>query len=146
MRVIVFVVIALAAGCARAAEMLPGPYEAQVLRVIDGDTVEARVRVWLGLDLVTHVRLRGLNAPELHGPCAEAGRAARERLARLVGTGPVTLARVGHDKYGGRIDAVLLLADGVDAAERLGTGHLCVSPPAPPPRRPSLRSNPPAWP
>src|SRR5690348_503028 len=36
-------------------------YPAEVLRVIDGDTFAARVRVWPGLDVETKVRLRGID-------------------------------------------------------------------------------------
>ena len=35
---------------------------------IDGDTFEARVHLWPGLDLTTRVRLRGIDAPELKAP------------------------------------------------------------------------------
>ncbi|MEO5338879.1 MAG: nuclease, partial [Magnetospirillum sp. WYHS-4] len=70
------------------AETLPGPYAAEILRVIDGDTFEARIRLWLNQDLVQKVRLAGIDAPELTGPCPEAGRAARARLAELL-DGPV---------------------------------------------------------
>ena len=30
---------------------LAGPFEAQALHVLDGDTFEARVRVWIGQDI-----------------------------------------------------------------------------------------------
>ncbi|MGB6342559.1 MAG: nuclease, partial [Xanthobacteraceae bacterium] len=45
-------------------------YPAEVIRIIDGDTFEARVRVWPGLDVDTKVRLRGVDAAELHARCA----------------------------------------------------------------------------
>ena len=45
-------------------------YPIEVLRIIDGDTFEARVRVWPGLDVDTKVRLRGVDAAELHARCA----------------------------------------------------------------------------
>ena len=35
-----------------------------VVRTIDGDTFEARVHLWPGLDMTTRVRLRGIDAPE----------------------------------------------------------------------------------
>jgi endonuclease YncB( thermonuclease family) len=38
-------------------------HPAEVLRVLDGDTFEARVRLWPGLDVTTKVRLRGVDAP-----------------------------------------------------------------------------------
>jgi endonuclease YncB( thermonuclease family) len=37
-------------------------YPADTLRIIDGDTFEARVRVWPGLDVNTKVRLRNIDA------------------------------------------------------------------------------------
>ena len=57
-------------------------YPAEVVRVIDGDTFEARVRVWPGLDVNTKVRLRNIDAPELHARCAdELGKAQAARAA-----------------------------------------------------------------
>jgi endonuclease YncB( thermonuclease family) len=48
-------------------------YPAEVLRIIDGDTFEARVRVWPGLDVDTKVRLRGIvSAAMLNGGFARA--------------------------------------------------------------------------
>ena len=85
-------------------------YPADVLRVIDGDTFEARVRVWPGLDVDTHVRLRGIDAAELHARCADElakAQAARAALQTMLDQGGVTVARVGVDKYGGRVDAVV---------------------------------------
>jgi micrococcal nuclease len=85
-------------------------YPAEVLRVIDGDTFEARVRVWPGLDVDTKVRLRGIDAAELHARCADElakAQAARTALQAMLDQGGVTVARVGIDKYGGRVDAVV---------------------------------------
>jgi endonuclease YncB( thermonuclease family) len=42
-----------------------------VIRTIDGDTFEARVHLWPGLDLTTRVRLRGIDAPELKASCPQ---------------------------------------------------------------------------
>jgi endonuclease YncB( thermonuclease family) len=84
-------------------------YPAEVLRVIDGDTFEARVHVWPGLDVNTKIRLRNIDAPELHARCAdEAARAqaARTALETMLAAGPVTVSRIGIDKYGGRVDAL----------------------------------------
>ncbi len=84
-------------------------YPAEVLRVIDGDTFAARVRVWPGLDVETKVRLRGIDAAELHARCAEElsqAEAARATLQTILAEGSVTISRVGVDKYGGRVDAL----------------------------------------
>ncbi|MEO5373891.1 MAG: thermonuclease family protein [Alphaproteobacteria bacterium] len=109
------------------AEELAGPYSADIVRVIDGDTVEARIRVFLGLDLTILVRLTGVDAPELHGKCPgepDAARAARDYLASLIGSGPVFLSAIRRDKYGGRVLATLHLPSGENAAESLlAAGH-----------------------
>ena len=84
-------------------------YPAEVLRVLDGDTFAARVRVWPGLDVETKVRLRGIDAAELHARCAEEfsqAEAARAALQTILAEGDVTISRVGVDKYGGRVDAL----------------------------------------
>jgi endonuclease YncB( thermonuclease family) len=83
-------------------------YAAQVLRVIDGDTFAARVQLWQGVSVDTHVRLRDIDAAELHARCAREfakAIAARAALQTMLADGSVTISRVGTDKYGGRIDA-----------------------------------------
>ena len=61
----------LAASPAVAGERLAGPYKAQVVEVIDGDTFRARVHIWLGQDSEMLIRLDGIDTPELHGRCAQ---------------------------------------------------------------------------
>jgi micrococcal nuclease len=125
----IFIAAAFFAACSpvSAEEMLPGPYPVEIVRVIDGDTVEARIHIWLGLDQITHIRLRGIDAPELHGHCPgerEAAVAARDHLAYLLDMGPVTVTEISKDKYGGRIDARLRRPDGTDiSAIMLKAGH-----------------------
>ena len=83
-------------------------YSTEVLRVIDGDTFAARVRVWPGLNVDTHVRLRDIDAAELHARCASELRralAARAALQTMLAAGGVTIWHVGLDKYAGRVDA-----------------------------------------
>ena len=85
-------------------------YPVEVLRTIDGDTFEARVRVWPGLNVDTKVRLRGIDAAELHARCADElaqAQAARAALQTILADGGVTISRVGVDKYGGRVDATI---------------------------------------
>ena len=85
-------------------------YPARVVRVIDGDTFEARVRVRPGLEVTTRVRLRRIDAPELHARCAREylkAEAARSALQRILSAGGVTVSQVGRDKYRGRIDAAV---------------------------------------
>jgi endonuclease YncB( thermonuclease family) len=102
-------------------------YAAEVLRVIDGDTFEARLRIWPGTDVTTKVRLRGIDAAELHARCdEERGKAvaAREALVRLLAEGAVGVSGVGLDKFGGRIDADVSTARTRDvSAAMLDGGH-----------------------
>jgi endonuclease YncB( thermonuclease family) len=100
-------------------------YRADVLRVIDGDTFEARVRIWSGFEITTRVRLRAIDAPELHARCAGEylkAEAARAALQRLLSVGGVTLSQVGPDKYRGRIDAAVATRDTPDVSAALLKG------------------------
>ncbi len=85
-----------------------GIYPAEVLRIADGDTFEARVQVWPGIAITTKVRLREIDTPELKARCTQErvkAEAARARLAVILAEGGVELSRVGLDKFGGRVDA-----------------------------------------
>ncbi len=103
---------------AAAGDVLPGPYPGQVERVIDGDTVRVRVRIWLDQDVEVAVRLATVDAPELRGSACPRERrqaeAARDLVMRLVAEndGRVRLRDVEHDKFGGRVVARLELDDG----------------------------------
>ena len=101
-------------------------YPAEVLRVIDGDTFEARVRVWPGLDVDTKVRLRGIDAAELHARCADElarAQAARVALQSLLAAGGVTVSDVGVDKYGGRVDARVATRASADVSAAMLSGN-----------------------
>jgi endonuclease YncB( thermonuclease family) len=87
---------------------IEGPVTAEVLRVIDGDTITVRAHIWIGQELTTNVRLSGVNAPELSGHCEEErsmAEAAGQFLAERVEGRSVTLRNIGLDKYGGRVVA-----------------------------------------
>lgn len=107
---------------ARLHDSMPGPFAADVVEVVDGDTLEVRVQIWLGQDVITRVRMTGIDTPELRGKCpAEKAmaQAAKEMLARLVADGGVVLRDVSYDKYGGRVLAVVSTRDGRNLAELL---------------------------
>jgi micrococcal nuclease len=57
-------------------ESVPGPIQARVLRVIDGDTIVVRARIWLGQNIDTQVCLDGVDTPELKGKCERERRLA----------------------------------------------------------------------
>lgn len=89
-----------------------GPIEAAAARVVDGDTFEARLRVWFGQEVTALVRLRGVDAPEIRGRCpgeTASAQAARAALADLLAGGRVELRNVAVDKYFGRVVADVLV-------------------------------------
>jgi micrococcal nuclease len=98
-----------------------------VLRVVDGDTLEVRAHVWLDQTIVTRVRLRGIDAPDFRTGCpAEATKAeaSRSKLEALAGRGQLHLTAMSRDKYGGRIVGDLVTPDGASIARAmLTTGH-----------------------
>ena len=98
-------------GAAFAADTLPGPIQAEVIRIIDGDTIEVRARIWLGQYIEIGVRLAGLDAPELRGKCAREKALAlrvKARLEQLAKPGSrVRLTKIREGKYAGRVVAVV---------------------------------------
>ena len=97
-------------------------YPATVLYVNDGDTFEARVRIWPGMDVTTKVRLRTVDAPEMKYRCEDErvkAFAAREALATMLRQGTVTITNVQQDKYGGRVDADVATAGTPNVADAL---------------------------
>jgi len=110
-----------------AAETLPGPVLARVLRVLDGDTFLAEIRVWFGQVVVERVRILGIDAPEIgtHARCAEEAEAAersRQYLAGLLGRDTVELYQLRRDKYGRALAVVV--AHGIAVPGRMiEAGH-----------------------
>lgn len=94
---------------AHSADMIAGPVPAEVLDIVDGDTVRVKARIWLGQDVETLVRIEGIDTPEISRPhCPQErslGEAARSKLDETLASRRVTLTNVQHDKWGGRIRA-----------------------------------------
>ena len=85
-------------------------YYAEVVRVIDADTLDVRVDLWPGLQAVYAVRVRGIDAPELRRPGCEAERVwaeeAKAQVEKLYDVGSrVRLEKVEYDAYSGRVVA-----------------------------------------
>lgn len=98
-----------------------------VIRTIDGDTFEARVHLGPDLDPTTHVRLRGIDAPELKASCPQElqmAKAATDALRALLREGDVMIFNIGPDKYAGRVVAdVATRRTGNVSAVMLAAGH-----------------------
>lgn len=78
-------------------------YFADVLRVVDGDTVDVRVDLGFNVHFKVRVRLHGLNAPESRTRNKEEkirGLAAKERLEELCKDGRIIVKSHGVGKFG----------------------------------------------
>ncbi len=102
--------------------VLPGPIEAEVIRVQDGDTLLVRARIWVGQDIVVHARIAGIDTPELRGRCARERRLAqraRDFVVARVGAGLVRLVDIRYGKYAGRVVTGIRTDDGTDLGPAL---------------------------
>jgi endonuclease YncB( thermonuclease family) len=100
---------------------IAGPVEADLVAVIDGDTVMVNARPWPQQTISVLVRIRGIDTPELHAKCDSARQlalAAKDVLAEALaaGDGKLTLSDISGDKYFGRVVADVAFANGHDAA------------------------------
>lgn len=102
-------------------------YPAEVVRTIDGDTVECRVDLGFDVTRTVHVRVRGLYCPELHGADRDRGAAALAAARAILPPG--TPARLTAYVSGGvlvktfdRYVGDLTLLDGRDFATLMIAG------------------------
>ena len=105
-RAVILLILLLVAATARAGETY-GPYRAEVVRVIDGDTVELAVHLWPGLVQRVNLRLDGANTPEKRGASAcemaQGKKATEFTQIFLKDTAVVMVSGIHHDKYAGRM-------------------------------------------
>ena len=92
---------------------IEGPVEAELISVIDGDTLLVEARPWPQHRITVLVRIRGIDAPELKAKCEGARRAAIRARARLadLAHGPIRLSNISGDKYFGRVVADVSAGD-----------------------------------
>ena len=101
--------LALALLPALALADVPGPINAQVVRVYDGDTLTVDAQPWPGITIRVSVRVDGIDTPEIRGRCqAEKDLAIRARdFVRATVGEAVQLTNVRLGKYAGRVIAVV---------------------------------------
>lgn len=102
---------------------LYGPVKADIVRVVDGDTILVDALPWPNQRIRTYVRLRGIDSAEMNSPCPAFRRSAnlaKQALITMVeGRESVTLTAITGDKYFGRVVATLKTDDGRDLAREL---------------------------
>ena len=77
---------------------------ARVLKVVDGDTFDARVELRPGFRITTRVRVRGVDAPELHAACEQervGAEAAQRALRAILAEGGVTIHELARTNMAG---------------------------------------------
>jgi len=106
---------------------LEGPIPAFVERVVDGDTLLVRARIWLGQELRVMVRVAGIDAPEMRARCDKERRlahSARYFVKRLVGQRKITLSDIRQGKYAGRVIATVTDNNGSSLSAQLLDANL----------------------
>ncbi|TNM60577.1 thermonuclease family protein [Aliirhizobium smilacinae] len=106
-----------------ARDEISGPVSAEIIRVVDGDTLLVEAQPWPQQKMEVYVRVRGIDAPELKSKCEairSAGMDARHALETLAAqSSRIQLTRISGDKYFGRIVADVILSDGNSVADSL---------------------------
>ena len=98
--------------------LVQGPVRSEVMRVVDGDTIEVDALAWPRIHVVTAVRVRGIDTPEAGGraKCPEEARLAEQAHAltelRCAIGSVAMLTDIGDDKYGERVDAKVFCGGG----------------------------------
>ena len=100
-------------------------YNAQVLKVVDGDTIDAMVDLGFNTWKKVRIRMFGMNAPESRTRDLEEkarGLASKIRLEELLDSGIFTLKSMGVGKFGRCLGIIYI--DGVNINQTLiNEGH-----------------------
>ncbi len=106
----------LASAHLHGADRIAGPVAADVVEVIDGDTIAVRAHIWPGHIVETRVRLDRVDTPETRRPDCEAEREAGYQATAFtqnwIAAHPeVTLHQVRLGSFAGRVIADMQDAD-----------------------------------
>ena len=88
-------------------------YIGEVVRVIDGDTIEANIGLGLDVTIVKRLRLAGINAPEMKD--APNGEKAKQYLESLVTDKSLIIKTMADDTdaYGRTLATIFVIEEGV---------------------------------
>lgn len=110
-----------------AAQKLEGPFDFEVIRVMDGDTFRARVTIWLGQTVDVKIRLKGVDTPEMKGKCAAETKLAREAksfAAKWLRQDGLRLIQIHNGTYAGRVLGTVQKANASGPANTLSAALL----------------------
>jgi endonuclease YncB( thermonuclease family) len=94
------------------------------VRVIDGDTFIARLKIWHGLEVIERVRLLGVDTPERTGPEAARALQAKAFTDRWLGQEPFEVRSCARDSFGRAL--AMVRRGGDDLADKLLEAGLAV--------------------
>ena len=100
-------------------------YQAEVLRVVDGDTVDVRIDLGFKVHFNVRVRMYGINAPESRTRNKEEkirGLAAKERLEQLLEDKQVVIKSHGVGKFGRCLGTLYVNEKNINA-QLINEGH-----------------------
>jgi endonuclease YncB( thermonuclease family) len=110
-----------------------GPYESELVEVLDGDTIRVKATIWVKTYKIATVRLLGVDTPEKRGKCdaeKDLAQKAKEFVeTTLSGAEKIKISNVRPDKYGDRVLAnVYYTVNGRDysLAKKLKSANLAV--------------------
>lgn len=105
----------------------PRYYRSEVTKIVDGDTVYLRFKVWTDITLDKKIRFEDIDTWEVTGEGKEKGLAAKKFLTELLGKGKVYLNTSGKTGKYGRTLGSLYILDGeeiIDVTKELRAhGH-----------------------
>ena len=92
-------------------------YNAKIIRIVDGDTVEAEIDLGFYIKITDKIRIENLNTPEIFKPKdvleKKEGLIAKEKTRQILENKQVVISTKKRDKYG-RILAKIQLPTGQD--------------------------------
>ena len=87
------------------------------VRVVDGDTFIARLKIWHGLEVTERIRLLGVDTPERKEPTLKRALQAKAFTDRWLGQEPFEVRSCARDSFGRALATVRRGGD--DLAEKL---------------------------
>lgn len=106
---------------------ISGPVHAELIRVVDGDTVLVDAEPWPNYRIRVFVRLRDIDTLELNARCADVRQKAKDAkiaLTNMLNGEELQLYDISGGKYFGRILADLRLSEGESVSNMLlSSGH-----------------------
>jgi endonuclease YncB( thermonuclease family) len=94
-------------------------------RVIDGDTVDTGIVVYQGLKPL-HLRIHGIDTPEIHGKCdkeKQLAQDAKKFLSYTLANSEFVYRFDSWDKYGGRVLGDILIQEVPVSQEMIRRGY-----------------------